>query len=430
MARIVSLEDVDGKLRSTLSQSLRVCDSAIVLPQAHKSAESDTLKNVVVRLNGSEGGFDGNFFNANWFSGVSAVRIPNAKAESLLEPRKRREFLEKLKTAIPSEMADSQIQVGPALEGDERDRDTSEWVAGFDGPGCCVGLYSAMQSRSPEAGRTGMARLHREYYLIAKAGGGLAAQTFHARLCTALKKGLTLEEALSEGGEPGAQALRRVSAAAKRNRGRVLSQAAETLGIYTLETIGDSASPSKKNYRLAVCQFDVSYNALTRIQNNTGYAMYQYSAGAVDASVSHGLLTSSNVGEGFIGFTHSNGEDAFKLRNEAFNAIPFSTPRIMSNRDMVTVIAKKHMEARGRPNPHPDNAWINERFTWHSKDFGVDLEPPCLWGSHEAESFVSAWSRELGLSKASMVHMQPELVVLSAIEPGRLRVAAKAIQKA
>ena len=87
-----------------------------------------------------------------------------------------------------------------------------------------------------------------------------------------------------------------MSAAAKRNRGRILSIAADALGIFNLETIGDSSNPPGKPYRLAVSQFDVSYNGIV-LDESASTAVYQYSAGCVDAKVSHGLITSSNVAE-------------------------------------------------------------------------------------------------------------------------------------
>ena len=88
--------------------------------------------------------------------------------------------------AIPSEMEGSDVQVGPELDGDEQDRDRAPWIAGFDSPGCCVGLYSAQQSRAPEAHMAGMHRIHSAYFLVCKAGAGLAGQTFHSRLVAAL----------------------------------------------------------------------------------------------------------------------------------------------------------------------------------------------------------------------------------------------------
>ena len=78
---------------------------------------------------------------------------------------------------------------------------------------------------------------------------------------------------------------------------------------------------------------------------------------------------------------------------------------------------------------HPDGEWIKKRFGWSSKDFGnsVDIEPPGVWGSHQSENFVSEWGRELGISRLAQFRLQPEIVSISAVEPGKLRVASKAV---
>jgi hypothetical protein len=155
MARIVSLSEIDPKLRQHLGSVLRSCDEAIMLPQASRSPESGSLKNVVLRLNGEEEGLSSEIFSPNWFMGVSLVPVPNEKAEQLLSSTaKRRLMLRKLAESIKSEMADSQLQVGPDIECDEQDRDVKPWTEGFDAPGCCAGLYSAMQSREPESSKS------------------------------------------------------------------------------------------------------------------------------------------------------------------------------------------------------------------------------------------------------------------------------------
>jgi hypothetical protein len=432
MARIVALDEVDPKIRQHLGNVLRVQDEAVVLPQSHRSSESGSVKNVVMRLSGSEPGLTEETFSANWFAGVSIVPIPNEKAEALLSDNlKRNALLKALAAAIPSEMNDSQLQVGPGLDGDDQDRDTESWHAGLDGPGCCVGLYSAMQSRAPEAFQAGMSRVHTSYYLVCKAGSGVTGQTFHARLVAALKQGNTLDECLSEEGSPGLRALRRVSLAAKRNRCRILTMAAEALGLYgSVDTIGDNASPSCSPYRIAVPAVDVCYNSLTNVDVSGGRTVWQYSSGCVDTALSQGLITSSNVAEGFVMFTGANGDHRVSVRNDAYCCIPFGTERLMNNRDTVFKAVDAHKAAkRSGGKAHPDHDWVSKRFSWSAKAFpgNVDIEPPCVWGSHGNESWISEWARELGVSRTAPVRLQPEIVALSAIEPGKLRVAVKAV---
>ena len=103
-------------------------------------------------------------------------------------------------------------------------------------------LLGAADARAPGPNCEGMERVHRTYYLAAKAGGGIAAQTFHARLTAALAAGSTLDDALDGNADPGPQALRRGGFAASRNRGRILLLAAKALGIdHAIDTLGDQA---------------------------------------------------------------------------------------------------------------------------------------------------------------------------------------------
>lgn len=431
MARVLGLEEIPHELRGALSATLRVCDEAIVLPCASRSVESGAFKNVVLRLSGCDTDVNTDIFSPAWFTGVSAVVVPKEVAEPLMrDAPKRKEALKKLAANIASEMADSEIQVGPKLDGDENDRDVEGWVCGFDSSSCCVGLYSARQSRAPEAGLTGMNRAHNAYYLVCKAGGGVAAQTFHSRLMTSLKAGKTLDECFSETGSPGAQALRRVTTAGQRNRARMLEVASKAIGFYTMDTIGDNASSPSAPYRGAIPTIDVSYNTL-RMVEGAGRSLWQYSAGCIDAQLGNGLITSSNAAEGFIAFTTMTDEFRIPLRNEAHNCLPFVTPRIALARDLATKAAEAHKKAYQRSEAaHPDNEFVKERFTWKSKDVGsiVDIEPPCLWGSHQSEGFLANWARELGVAQCKAIRMAPEVVCIGAMEPAKLRAAAKHVK--
>ena len=433
MARILSLDEIDSKLRAYLLSSLRPCDQCVVLPQASRSVESGSLKNCVLRLSGCDADVNPEIFSSNWFSGVSLLKVPNDKAEALLKtPAQRSQSLRSLVGAIPSEMQDAQLQVGPELDGDEEEKDIESWNPGFDGPACCVGLYSASQNKPPEAHQSGMSRVYRDYYIVCKAGAGVAGQTFHARLTSALRDGATLDDALSEKGKPGAGALRRVASAARRNRSRILLMAAEAMGFYGIDTLGDNASPSGAPHRMVVPDIDSVYNTLTKSEVSGTKSVWQYASGACDAAVSQGMVVSSNVAEGFIAFVGKSGERLI-LKNDAYSCLPFSTPRILSNRDTVFNATDLHKTAlknnASNNDPHPDRAWVSTRFGWRSKDFanGIDIAPPCIWGSHESECFLSEWGRELGVSRASAIHLQPEVVCISAIEPGKLRVASKSI---
>lgn len=429
------LEQIPHKLRSELQSVLRVCDEAIALPGASRSAESGAFKNVVFRLSGADSELNGEIFSPNWFAGVSAVVVPSEMAEVLVrDPAKRQAALRKLVAKIPSETADSDVQVGPELDGDETDRDKTGWVAGFDSSSCCVGLYSARQSRSPETGIDGMNRMHSAYYLVCKSGGGVAAQTLHSRLIAALQEGKTLDECFQENGSPGAQALRRVSMASERNRARILAMAAEAMGFaHGLDTISDNAASHSAPHRGCIPTVSVTYNSLRKV-DGVPRSVWQYSSGCTDALLSQGLMSSSNLAEGFMAFTSSNDEFRVNLRNDAHNTLPFVTTRLQTTRDLVVKIADKHKLQIGAA--HPDHEFVKERFAWKAKVISGDsnghagrIEPPALWGSHASEAFLANWARELGVATCKVIRMAPEIVCIAGMEPAKLRAAVKRVQE-
>ena len=288
-------------------------------PSASRSSESGAFKNVVVKISGTDAQVPVDLFSPHWFNGVTLVAVPAEPAELLLrEPAKRAAALWRLVAAIPSEMADAEVQVGAELDGDESDRDKTGWVAGFDGRRA-PSASSRRASRARPTRRCRACRAHSAYFLVCKAGGGTAATTFHARLTNALRKGKTLDEALESGSEPGPAALRRVAAAGQRNRARILAMAATALGFHTLDTISDNASAPSSPSRGAIPLVDVSTNVLRKLAGVR--SVWQYSAGCVDACVSQGLLTASNVAEGFVVFTNANDEFKLNLRNEAASCV-------------------------------------------------------------------------------------------------------------
>lgn len=431
MARVFALDEehCDSVLRASLQNGLRVYDECVALPQAHKSMESGAFKNVVLNLNASESDLNPDIFSPNWFCGVSGIEISSKSAEAILkDPIKRKTCLATLASAIPTEMGVQDFSIGPELDGTEDDRDVNDWKAGFDSPGCCVGIYSASQSKSVDPSRLGISRSHKIYFLICKAGGGLAAQTFHARLSSALKKGMNLDQCLAEGSSPGAQALRRVSMAAQRNRGRILCMAADALGLYEIDRLSDMGCCEGKAHRVAVTNLNVVSNSLQKSGESCA-SVYQYYSGCVDSQMSQGIISCSNVGEGFLLFADKNGAHKASVKNSACNAVPFSSVRYMSNKDAILQAAEALKKERERKptldSAHPDSTWIAERFAWVGRDFGVNLEPPALLGTYQTETFSTVWCRELGLSNCRAIRLEPEIVALPAVEPAKLRAAAR-----
>lgn len=420
------LEEISPKVRGGLSSSLRVCDEAVCLPGADRSTESGAFKNVVMRLSGTDNELYTDIFSSSWFQGVSVVAVPNDVAEPLLkDPSKRAAALKRLADAIPSELADTELTVGPQLDGDQDDRDTASWSAGFDSTGNCVGLYSAMQNKAPEVGMSGMNRAHRAFYLVCKAGGGVASQTFHSRLITALQSGQTLDQALEEGSEPGPQALRRVASASERNRARILAIAAEAIGFYTLDTLSDNAAVPGAPQRLAITAVSCNYNTLRKVSGALR-STWQYNAGCVDCILSTGVLTSSNVQDGFVLFSTQSDDLKMTLRNDAHNSVPFVTKRLTTSKEITARVANDLKTKL----PHPDAEFVKEHFAWKSKRMNgaEQVIPTALYGSHDQEAFLSAWGRELGLSNLKTAKLAPEVVAVGGVEPAKLRAIVRALE--
>lgn len=445
MARLLALDECSVALRNHLLRSLRSLDEAVLLPQAQRGDESGVYKNVVFRLAGDEPGVPIDIFSQDWFSGVSAIRIDvhkpaGARLRSVLaDPADRAEALARLREAIPSEMADSELQVGPKLDCDESDRDTEEWAAGFDSASAFVGLFLAEHSMAPEPGRKGMHRIHQECYLVCKAGAGLAGATFHSRLTAALRRGATLEECLEKpGAEPGPAALRRVSMAGSRNRARILLLAGKALGLDLIDTVPDQSSRGK--YRAAVTHLDVSTNVLRRAEDAANKSIYQYTT-CLDAAVSHGLLSLSNAADGMLLLLSPNGEVRTSLRNDAWCTLPFASTRLVSDKAALLEAVQAHKTGARHgawdddDGAHPDHAFVRQTFTWKNRAFGGaaahadEFEPLALWGTHDQESYSSRFARELGIAQCQLVRLRPYAVCAAGIDPSKLRAALRSVQQ-
>jgi hypothetical protein len=433
MARILSLDDCPVSLRNHLVRSLRSLDEAVLLPQAERRDDTGTFKNIVFRLAGNEADVPISIFNPSWFSGVSAVKVSGSFVNKILnDPAARAAALARLKDAIPSETADSSLHVGPALDCDETDHDKTEWTAGFDSPSCFVGLFSADHSTAPDPTKRGMNRTHQTTYLVCKAGSGIAGATFHARLIAALKKGGTLENCLDRG-EPGPAALRRVTMAGSRNRARILMMAADALGAPTMDSVPDTSSRGK--YRCCVTSLDVNVNCIRKVEDAVSRPTFQYTT-AVDAATSQGLVSLSNAADGVVLLLSSSGEVRQTLRNEAHSTLPCSSTRITSDTDLIASIVKEYKDAaKHNEEAHFDSEFLRSRFTWKNRSFpgtegAPDIEPLSLWGSHEAENYLSRFSRELGVATCQVVRLRPAAVCLAGVDSSKLRAAVKSILSA
>lgn len=429
MARLLALDECSVALRNHLLRSLRSCDEAVLLPQAERNDETGKFKNVIFRIAGAEPEVPIDILSPEWYSGVSAVRVDPSKVRKILDdPKERAAALARLRDTIPSQMADTNITVGPDLDCDPNDRDKTDWAAGLDSPSAFVGLFTAEHSCAPDPSRRGLNRIHQATWLVCKAGSGLAGAMFHARLVGALKKGATLEDAL-EKGDPGPAALRRVSLAGARNRARILELAGKALNILLMDAVPDQASSGR--YRCAVTTLDVTVNSIRRIEDDEhGKPQFQYTT-CVDAPISHGLVTLSSPGDGLVLFLSPEGDVRYALKNGmARCAIPFSTLRIASDKKMLSEACMAHRGKTDAAPAHPDHEFVQKTFTWKNREFkerpdAPNIEPLALWGTYDHEYHTQRFSRELGVAPCQTVRLRPYAVCVAGIEPGRLRGAVR-----
>jgi len=428
MARILSLDDVPHHMKKSLSEALRPTDEAKLLPSAYLDTKSGKWENVVFRLDASEREVPSTIFSPCWGEGVSAIKVSGKWVNDILsEPSVRHEALRKLREAIPSQSADSAVLCGCDLDGDDNDRDVSEWTAGFDGHACFVGLYSAEHSCAPDPTLRGRNRCHSTSYLVVKAGAGQAACKFHSRFMAELQKGSSLNETFDAPGM--SAALRRVTRAGTRNRSRILMLASEALGAPIIDSVPDQSSCGR--YRSAVTQVDVNVNVLRKVEDRNAGNVFQYST-CVDATVSTGLMSLSNLSDGVVLFLSEGGDVRQTLRNDAHSTLPYSSPRLMSDAELIGQVAKEHKAAlKHADHANIDAAFIRDRFTWKNRQFAptdVDVEPLALWGSHNHESFFARFARELGVAQCQVVRLRPCAVCVAGVDQGKLRAAQRSIK--
>ena len=209
-------------------------------------------------------------------------------------PRGARRALAKLREAIPSETADSELQVAQ-LDCDESDRDTEEWTAGFDSASAFVGLFLAEHSIAPEPGRRACTGFTRSATWCARPARGS-----RGRLPLAPDGGAAARrDARGLPREVGRRAGPR-SAAARLNgrlpRARILLLAAKALGFDLLDTVPDQSSRGK--YRAAVTHLDVSTNVLRG--RRLGQPVHLPVHDLPRRGGLHGLLSLSNAADGML----------------------------------------------------------------------------------------------------------------------------------
>ena len=144
-------------------------------------------------------------------------------------------------------------------------------------------------------------------------------------------------------------------------------------------------------YRGAVTQVDVSVNSIRRLEEATR-PTYQYTT-CVDAGISQGLMSMSNVADGVVLMLSANGDVRQTLRNEAHCSIPYASRRLVSDRELIGSVTKEHKEAiRHGDWAHPDSDFVRDRFIWKNRQFPgleavaakADVEPHVKRGARHA----------------------------------------------
>ena len=426
MARLLTIENCTVGLRNSLIRSLGSGDEAILLPQASQSTESGVFKNIVFRLSGTCP-VNPSIFSPEWFTGVSIVKLRGTdvgRIQELLATKEMRQHaLKAMAESIKSEVADPEIEVGPSLEADdmERDIENTSWQHGFDSTNSFCGIYSADHSKVVDGGRKGMQRVHKDYFLVCRAGAGVGASTFHSRLLASLSKGGTLDAALeTDVSAPGPRALRRLTHAGARNRARIMLDVVNCLELKDVPHVGDQAARNK--CRGVVSDIDTVSNSIRKLDEGPT-PTWQYSA-CIDGAFSKGLVSISNQADGLVLFVASNGDTKITLKNEIWGCLPFTSTRILDSRSIVDNLLSTNSAV------HPDLDWVKQRFSWKNRTFSDgqrDIEPFGLWGGYDAENFVQSFSRELGIAAYSAVRLRPELVCSAGVDSGKLRAIIKSL---
>jgi hypothetical protein len=403
MASILGLEDLDSSLRSALQSLLRPSDEAFALPNMVHITPSGA-KGVVFSINGDTPNVNVSIFGCGAFaSGVAAMEIPEeAVTKILCNANQFKSSLINLNEAISSENANADLVIGPNLD-TNGGKDVEAWKAGFDGTSCAVGIYSA----HVPVGLAGRTRPSKQYFLVAKAGAGAAAATFHQRLMAQLKTGASMNVAMKTVGS-----FERVMSSAQRNRARLLASAAKALRIdHLLSTLTDVLSCSSDRALSALPTYDCCSNTLR--QTPAGWLFH---SGCIDGKLNSSVIIASNVSEGFVLFVapETSANRKLSVRNDLGDAVPAGSRRRITNMELASQLRSRIID--------DTDADYNARFAWSQPTaMSKFVPPPGLLGSHECEETSASWARELGLASLRRVVLSPELVTLASWRPSVLR---------
>ena len=446
-------------LRSALLGLLRPCDVATLLPGAHLSPESQQIKNVVFDIDGNEPNVPYQLLNPDFGHGIAVIRLPKEAAESLFASQEAREHsLKKLSESCLNLLAENpstkDVHIGPMLSSSSsRDVEGDVWQAGFDSSNCAVGLYTSIETAVPVGCTEGCAYPVTTYYLVAKAGSGRAGQELSSKLMANIAKGTSLN-GIFRNGEVTMGELTRVYQAGRRNRARIILQAAEKLGIaMDIETSTDHTSCEEaQGQQVSILLVDsmtnvlecvlpsMSINDVTVTDPEHDEAQWRYYAGCISPHRSQGLGCCSTASEGMTLFFDPVDEASVcSSQYVAHPVLPFGSSRVYGNVETLlqsaTTMATPDLE-----NPdsalkkHANDAWIRSHFTWPQNHLRLktdevtraiveSLVPAVLLGTHTRLDHAS-FVHTLSIGRMRTVSLYPELVYLAGTEYARIRPVA------
>lgn len=439
-----------SEMSDLLYNALRAGDKAFLLPAAHQSSESTSLKNVVIAMSVSNTEGAPRVFSDSWGHGISAVPVASEAVAQFfsLSASERASRIQALADSLPNAPCDDDL-VGTVLQREEAGHDAEEWQAGLDSVSSCLGLYARERARNASnVPSLGTARPHTEYFLVCKAGAGRAAEDLDTIVQNGVEHGRSPSSIFGEDSGFDEQ-MRWVAAAGRRNRGRLLYSLACALGCdqgpWAVDTMLDSSThPDFPAARLVVTNTDVCSTSLRRGVNDAGEDVFVFFANAIDTSTarSGNIISCNSPGLGFV-VLERRADDAGEtsglmppINNPACNALPFGTLRVANRTNVIvrgTTDPQMTMTA-----PHPDEEWMRSHFFWKRSAHRVrserisqktaeaasDVLPVQLWGTHAPETWTRDSASCLGTNAFAVASLWPVACVVSGTEPTKLNVLA------
>ena len=435
MARIFAIDDVPKALKDSLAKALRPEDEAVLLPSADLDATSGKYENVVFRFDGSEKDVPHTVFSPAWGTGVSAIKVHGVWVDRILaDPQHRQKCLAKLRELIDSQTADPDTVVGPHLDGDENDRDEVSGRRASTAPRASWASTRpstrARPSRRSRA-RTGATRTQLPGV---KAGAGQAARPVPLALhdgAQGRRVALGADPATGPGprGAPARDARRLAQPRAHPHaRGRGARRAHDRLGARP-ELVRPVPRGGHRTSTSASTSCARSRTRTTRPCTSTPRASTPPSRrGCIVASpTSPTAWCSSSPSE--------NGDVRQNLRNEAHSSLPFSSPRLVPDRDLISTVVQASTrrrpsagaQAQPRPRLLPRPVHVAEPAV--CQDGRRHRAAPALGLARHRVLLCASFARELGVAQAARwCACGPCPCVVAGIESGKLRAALRSMK--